>query len=57
MRYYTLLFAFLFISSNINAQQNLRINQLQVIGSHNSYKKEIGPNLYKFLEQKDQITA
>tara|TARA_R110002020_G_scaffold85914_5_gene211772 strand:- start:13667 stop:14755 length:1089 start_codon:yes stop_codon:yes gene_type:complete len=30
-----------------------RINQLQVIGSHNSYKKAIAPQLFKFLEKKD----
>jgi hypothetical protein len=32
---------------------NLKINQLQVIGSHNSYKKPIEPALYKVLAAKD----
>ena len=54
MRYFSSLFFILLSSLNVNAQQDtLRINQLQVIGSHNSYKKEIEPSLYKFLEEKD----
>ncbi len=32
---------------------NLPINQLQVIGSHNSYKKAINPNLFKYLSKVD----
>ncbi|MDR3143140.1 MAG: phosphatidylinositol-specific phospholipase C1-like protein [Tannerellaceae bacterium] len=31
------------------ALDSLRINRIQVIGSHNSYKKAIEPNLYKAL--------
>lgn len=36
-----------------NAQDNLRLNQLQVIGSHNSYKMAIEPQLFDFLQSKD----
>lgn len=35
------------------AQDNLRLNQLQVIGSHNSYKMAIEPQLFDFLQSKD----
>lgn len=38
-------------------QNNLRINQIQVIGSHNSYKKAIDPALFKFFMQKDSANA
>ncbi|MFI2742449.1 phosphatidylinositol-specific phospholipase C1-like protein [Zhouia sp. PK063] len=31
----------------------LHINQIQVIGSHNSYKKAINPKLFKLLAKKD----
>lgn len=31
----------------------LKMNQLQVIGSHNSYKQAIEPDLYKVLQAKD----
>jgi len=51
MKYYFLL-SLLFLKVN-SQHQNLRINQIQVIGSHNSYKKEIEPSLYNFLETKD----
>lgn len=43
---------------NVIAQKNiddiLPINQLQVIGSHNSYKKAIEPALYDLLLSKDE---
>ncbi|MCG9792563.1 phosphatidylinositol-specific phospholipase C1-like protein [Flavobacterium algicola] len=39
--------------STINDQ--LKINKIQVIGSHNSYKKAIEPKLYQFLESKDSL--
>jgi len=43
----------LLLCFNLFAQHdNLRINQLQVIGSHNSYKKAIEPDLFTFLESK-----
>ncbi len=32
---------------------NLKINEIQVIGSHNSYKKAILPEVYSYLSQKD----
>ncbi|MEZ7496343.1 phosphatidylinositol-specific phospholipase C1-like protein [Leeuwenhoekiella aequorea] len=35
-----------------NAQEK-RINQVQVIGSHNSYKQAIDPQLFEYLSQKD----
>jgi hypothetical protein len=39
-----------------NAQDdNLKLNQIQVIGSHNSYKKAIEPALYKELSAKDSL--
>ena len=40
----------------VSAQNDqLRINKIQVIGSHNSYKKAIEPGLYQFLESKDSL--
>jgi len=39
---------------NAHAQDdNLKLNQIQVIGSHNSYKKAIEPALYKAISAKD----
>ena len=35
---------------------NTRINHIQVIGSHNSYKKAIDPRLFAFLEKNDSAT-
>jgi len=41
-----------------NAQDNnLKLNQLQVIGSHNSYKTAIEPALYKVIYEKDSAIA
>jgi len=34
---------------------DLPINKIQVIGSHNSYKKSIDPALFKFLQKKDSV--
>ena len=34
---------------------NLKLNKIQVIGSHNSYKRAIEPALYKVLESKDSL--
>jgi hypothetical protein len=34
---------------------NVRINQIQVIGSHNSYKKAIDPKLFKMLQGRDSV--
>lgn len=36
---------------------NIRINEIQVIGSHNSYKKAIDPSLMAILTQADSATA
>lgn len=50
------LFITLFASSllSVHAQQApQKLNNLQVIGSHNSYKKAIEPALYKFIAAKD----
>ena len=50
MKYYSALLV-TFLSLNLFAQHDdLRINQIQVIGSHNSYKKAIEDDLYSFLE-------
>lgn len=35
---------------------NLRINQIQVIGSHNSYKQAIDPALFKLLSKADSAS-
>ncbi|NIF07792.1 hypothetical protein F3J23_20395 [Chryseobacterium sp. Tr-659] len=35
----------------------LKINEIQVIGSHNSYKKAILPEVYGYLSQKDTLNA
>lgn len=36
---------------------NVKLNQLQVIGSHNSYKTAIEPELYKMIYAKDSAIA
>lgn len=42
------------ITCNSNAQSdNLKINQLQVIGSHNSYRHAIETDLYNLIQAKD----
>ena len=38
-------------------EDDLPINQIQVIGSHNSFKKAIAPALFKMLQQKDSVSA
>ncbi len=38
---------------NNNGPGDLKINQVQVIGSHNSYKQAINPKLFKFLTARD----
>lgn len=35
--------------------KNLKINEIQVIGSHNSYKKAILPEVYHYLSKKDSL--
>jgi len=47
-----------FTFTHANAQNdNLKLNQLQVIGSHNSYKTAIEPALYKVIYEKDSAIA
>ncbi|WP_288376041.1 phosphatidylinositol-specific phospholipase C1-like protein [Chryseobacterium culicis] len=36
---------------------DVKMNEIQVIGSHNSYKKAILPEVYRFLAQKDTLNA
>lgn len=36
---------------------SLKINRMQVIGSHNSYKKAIDPALFTMYQQRDSISA
>ncbi|MFZ4931588.1 phosphatidylinositol-specific phospholipase C1-like protein [Chryseobacterium sp. Mn2064] len=48
----------IYLSSNLFWSQSkaldpLKINEIQVIGSHNSYKKAILPEVYNYLSQKD----
>ncbi|ADV48607.1 hypothetical protein Celal_1292 [Cellulophaga algicola DSM 14237] len=48
------LFLFFIATASVTAQPSCKkINQVQVIGSHNSYKQAIQPKLYKFLENRD----
>ena len=35
----------------------LRMNDIQVVGSHNSYKKRIAPAVFAALEQRDPKLA
>ncbi|MFB3387536.1 phosphatidylinositol-specific phospholipase C1-like protein [Flavobacterium sp. LAR06] len=42
------------ISSSVQAQNDtLKVNQIQVIGSHNSYRHAIETDLYNFIQAKD----
>lgn len=36
---------------------DLKMNEIQVIGSHNSYKKAILPEVYAYLQKKDSLHA
>ncbi|MDN3667044.1 phosphatidylinositol-specific phospholipase C1-like protein [Algibacter miyuki] len=58
MKHYSALLL-LYFSFNVFAQHDtLHINQIQVIGSHNSYKKAIEDKLYSFLEsQSDKMKS
>lgn len=38
-----------------SVDDSIKINKIQVIGSHNSYKKAIDPALFKFLEKRDSV--
>jgi hypothetical protein len=37
--------------------EDLPINKMQVIGSHNSYKKAIDPALFRMFQQRDSVNA
>jgi hypothetical protein len=50
-----LLLNLLTIAQTNDPGDNVRINQIQVIGSHNSYKKAIDPKLFKMLQSKDSV--
>jgi len=52
----------IFVFSNCYSQQNedyteLRLNEIQIIGSHNSYKKAIEPKLWQVINLFDSILA
>ncbi|WP_158974818.1 phosphatidylinositol-specific phospholipase C1-like protein [Cellulophaga sp. L1A9] len=52
------LFLFFIAAAHVTAQPSLKkINQVQVIGSHNSYKQAIQPKLYEFLENRDTTNS
>jgi hypothetical protein len=40
-----------------NSTDNLPINKIQVIGSHNSYKQAIAPALFKVFQKMDSVSA
>jgi len=45
-----------FIALNAGAQTgDVRMNQIQVIGSHNSYKQAIDPGLFRLLQERDSV--
>ncbi len=51
----------LFLAGTIYSAQaqddNLKMNQIQVIGSHNSYRQNIEPDLYNFIQAKDTLRS
>ena len=51
-----LLISILFLVKN-DELDNLPMNRIQVIGSHNSYKKAIDPALFKVLQRKDSVSV
>jgi hypothetical protein len=54
---FTALISIAAIAQSDPQNDNLKINQIQVIGSHNSYKTVIEPALYKLLYEKDSAIA
>ncbi len=42
---------------NNDIPDSLPINKIQVIGSHNSYKKAIDPALFKMFQMRDSVAA
>lgn len=60
--YIKIVFLITVISTFIYGQEkkefsSLRLNEIQLIGSHNSYKKSIEPNLWKLIFEKDSALA
>ncbi|HEU4554647.1 MAG TPA: phosphatidylinositol-specific phospholipase C1-like protein [Chitinophaga sp.] len=53
----TLALALPVLHENKHLPDDLHINRIQVIGSHNSYKKAIDPALFKLFRQKDSVSA
>ncbi|MDB4918172.1 MAG: hypothetical protein JWQ54_155 [Mucilaginibacter sp.] len=51
----TLVIVSLSFMAGIPNVDDLPINRIQVIGSHNSYKQSIDPVLFKFIKQKDSV--
>ena len=49
-----LLFAFRKPITNLD---NLPINKIQIIGSHNSYKRAIAPALFRLIQSRDSVVA
>jgi hypothetical protein len=45
------------VTGNSDSKDNLRLNQIQVIGSHNSYKQAIDPALFKEYQRTDSASA
>ncbi len=57
MKYVTVVLVWLLATIQVQAQlDELRINQIQVIGSHNSYKQSIDPHLFAFLSKDNAET-
>lgn len=52
-----ILFILALPASKQPAPDDLPMNKIQVIGSHNSYKKAIDPALFKLFQQKDSVSA
>ena len=49
----SIIIAALFLVNGPDIPDNTPINKIQVIGSHNSYKRAIDPALYKVFQEKD----
>ena len=56
-KYLFLVFISSLIFSCTNQKNQIRLNQIQVLGSHNSYKLKMHPSLWKAIHEKDTITA
>ncbi|WP_090157613.1 phosphatidylinositol-specific phospholipase C1-like protein [Dyadobacter soli] len=53
----TCIAALAFTASQIADTDDLPINKIQLIGSHNSYKQAIDPALFKLFQKKDSVAA